>query len=132
MLYLNIADTDVMTDSKYVLKEKIKKAVNKVAHEYLLEIGRTHSKVRTNLYPNIDGMKYMKDPRFTPDIVNLLFKFRTRMFNVKNNFRNNYRQTDILCPLCKKAMSMRSPTTKPQCYDCKGPINCHQNCDKNL
>ena len=102
MLYLNIADTDVMTDSKYVLKEKIKKAVNKVAHEYLLEIGRTHSKVRTNLYPNIDGMKYMKDPRFTPDIVNLLFKFRTRMFNVKNNFRNNYRQTDILCPLCKK------------------------------
>ena len=102
MLYLNIADTDVMTDSKHVLKEKIKKAVNKVAHEYLLEIGRTHSKVRTNLYPNIDGMKYMKDPRFTPDIVNLLFKFRTRMFNVRNNFRNNYRQTDILCPLCKK------------------------------
>ena len=102
MLSLNITENEVLSDSKYSLKEKIKKAVAKVALQHLLTLGRTHSKVRTNLYSDMDGMKYMRDPRFTPDIVNLLFKFRTRMFNVRNNFRNNYQQTDTLCPLCRK------------------------------
>ena len=43
----------------------------------------------------------MHDARFTPDLVNLLFKFRTRMFHVRNNFRNKYKQTNTLCPLCQ-------------------------------
>ena len=40
------------------------------------------------------------DNRFTPDLVTLLFKFRTRTYLVKNNFRNNYRNTNINCPIC--------------------------------
>ena len=45
--------------------------------------------------------KYLDDKRFTPDLANLLFKFRTRMFNVRNNFRNQYR-TNLICPLCRE------------------------------
>ena len=44
-------------------------------------------------------MQY-QDARFTPDLVEILFKFRTRTYLVKNNFRNNYRNTDLLCPIC--------------------------------
>ena len=98
---LNISEDEVISSSEGVLKERVKKAIAKAAYEYLINLGNTHSKVNVHVYHDMGGMKYMKDSRFTPDIVNLLFKFRTRMFNVKNNFRNNYRQTDILCPLCK-------------------------------
>ena len=45
-------------------------------------------------------MAYMNHPQLTPDLVNLIFKFRTRMYNVKNNFRNNYKQSNTKCPLC--------------------------------
>ena len=54
------------------------------------------------MYNDCKGMRQYKDARFTPDIANLLFKFRTRTYLVKNNFRNNYRNTNILCPLCEK------------------------------
>ena len=126
MLFLDITENEVLSDSKYSLKEKIKKAVAKVALQHLLTIGRTHSKVRTNLYSNMDGMKYMRDPRFTPDIVNLLFKFRTRMFNVRNNFRNNYQQTDTLCPLCKN-----EDDTQEHMFKCETIIQTlhHENID---
>ena len=49
---------------------------------------------------NLKGEKYLCDPRFTTELANLLFKFRTRTYLVKNNFRNNYRNTNIHCPLC--------------------------------
>ena len=58
-------------------------------------------------------MPYINDDRFTPDLVNLLFEFRTRMYNVKNNFRNNYKQTNILCPLCKVHDGI-----KPHLFEC--------------
>ena len=88
--------------SKESLKNKVHKAVEALAHKELLGKARNHSKVRDDIYPNLKGMEYMKDPRFTPDVVNLLFKFRTRMFNVRNNFRNNYKNCCTLCPLCKE------------------------------
>ena len=44
----------------------------------------------------------MEDQRFHPEAVNMLFQFKTRMYNVKNNFRSNYEQANTLCPLCKK------------------------------
>ena len=99
MNYLGITEVDV-SQSKDSLKAKIKKAVAEKALDHLLQLADTHSKVRGSLYSNMDGMEYTRDPRFTPETVNMLFKFRTRMHNVKNNFRNNYKQSSILCPLC--------------------------------
>ena len=101
MNYLDITEADIIK-SKDSLKAKIKKAVAKKALEHLLQLADAHSKVRSNLYSNLDGMEYTRDPRFTPETVNMLFKFRTRMYNVKNNFRNNYKHSNILCPLCNK------------------------------
>ena len=34
-----------------------------------------------------------------PELVTLLFKFKTRTYLVKHNFSNNYRSTYITCPL---------------------------------
>ena len=67
---------------------------------YLIKLSDKHSKVNNSIYHNCDGCGYFKFPKFTPDLANLLFKFRTRTYMVKNNFRQNYRNTDTLCPLC--------------------------------
>ena len=44
---------------------------------------------------------YIKDRRFTVDEVQLLFMLRSRQFPVKNNYKNKYRNTNLLCELCK-------------------------------
>ena len=99
---LNIpASEEVTSMGRNALKELLNKHSAIAAYESLINQARCHSKVNENAYSNINGMQYITDSRFTPDLVNLLFKFRTRMFNVRNNFRNQYRQTNILCPLCK-------------------------------
>ena len=98
---LQISEFDVINISHSALKSRIDKSIAKAALEHLLHLAKSHSKTREKLYTNLDGMEYFRDSRFTSMDANILFKFRTRMFNVKNNFRNNYRQSDTLCPLCK-------------------------------
>ena len=82
------------------LKEIITKKINNVAFNFLIMKAQKHSKVNHNSYTNCEGCVHYRDPRFTQDIANLLFRFRTRTYQVKNNFRNHYKNTDILCPLC--------------------------------
>ena len=101
----NIIDLEVideqMEESKDKLRETLAKKIQESAYTFLINKANNHSKVNSNLYTNCDGAKHYKDPRFTPDLANLLFKFRTRTYLVKNNFRNNYRNTNILCPVCE-------------------------------
>ena len=77
-----------MTGNFDRLKQKLEKQMHDVAYVFLMDAASKHSKVRNEVYKDLEGMNYLDDERFTPDLANLLFKFRTRMFNVKNNFRN--------------------------------------------
>ena len=101
MSLLQITEIDLFSLSKGALKHKLDQAISKCALDYLLSIAQTHSKVRVGSYTNLNGMAYFNDPRFTPDLANLLFKFRCRMYNVRNNFRNNYKLSNINCPMCE-------------------------------
>ena len=96
---LNISQ-NTLTCSKEKLKDLVMKSIHKHALSYLKNLANQHSKVRTETYNNLGGICYFYDPRFTPDLANMLFKFRTRMYNVRNNFRNKYQNSNILCPLC--------------------------------
>jgi hypothetical protein len=102
MIKLSISENDILTCSKEALKEKVDEATAKAALYYLKELGKNHSKVREWLYFDLKGMGYFADSRFSPDLANLLFKFRTRMFKVRNNFRNNYLEKGTMCPVCQK------------------------------
>ena len=44
----------------------------------------------------------MISPLFTDEEVNLLYAIRTRALNCKMNFRNRYRNDDLLCILCNE------------------------------
>jgi hypothetical protein len=91
---------DLLLESKIKLREELNLKIKKRAFEYLLDKAKNHSKVNTKLYKDCNGAEYLHHPRFTPDIVCIIL-FRTRTFLVKNNFRNNYKNTNILCPLCQ-------------------------------
>ena len=93
-----ITEEDILTKSEVTIKDQVKENVKQAAFKYLIDIAKTHSKTRHNIYQNLNGMEYFRDPRFSTEYTKLLFKFRTRMFSVRNNFRNNYAST--LCPLC--------------------------------
>ena len=91
-----------MEGSKERLMEVVAKKIKEHAYEFLIRKARSHSKVNDNIYTNCEGASHYKNPRFTPDLANKLSKYRTRTFLVKNNFRNNYRNTNILCPVCEQ------------------------------
>ena len=77
---------------------------NKIQREALNHLKRkatAHSKIQEELYNDLHGKDYFFDRRITDSKAKLLFQFRTRMYGVRNNFRNMY--SSILCPLCGKA-----------------------------
>ena len=102
LMYLSIPTESVEVENKAGLKKMVNERIETCAFDFLIQKAKTHSKVNEDIYSDCKGMQQYKDARFTPDIANLLFKFRTRTYLVKNNFRNNYKNTNILCPLCEK------------------------------
>ena len=98
---LKISENDIRDSSEEGLKQKLEKEMHDAAYAFLMDAASKHSKVHNEAYKDLKVMKYLDDKRFTPDLANLLFKFRTRVFNVRNNFRNQYR-TNLICPLCRE------------------------------
>ena len=113
MEYLSISETD-LSESITKMKENLDKKTKKKAFQYLIGKATNHSKVNENLYTDCEGLSHYDDTRFTPDLINVLFKFRTRMFLVKNNFRNNYINTNTLCPVCND-----EEDTQEHLFECK-------------
>ena len=85
--------------AKYKISDKKK---------YLLEKAESHSKVRQELYNNLNGLEYLFDPRFSPDLSKLVFSLQTRSYNVRNNFRNQYQNQNINCSLCEVELDEHS------------------------
>ena len=98
MEMLNLNEAELITMSKFSLKQVLKKQIPVVAFQYLKKLAESHSKVNHVMYRNLKGMPYFEDCRLSAEQIKLLFKFRTRMVNVRNNFRRNYACSS--CPLC--------------------------------
>ena len=79
-----------------------------IAFEYLKDKAQSHSKVRQSMYQDLSGAPYFYDSRFTPELMQLIFQFRTRMYGVKNNFRNNYDVNNLYCPVCRDNIDEQS------------------------
>ena len=85
--------------SKSKFKNIVDKAVQEVAIEFLNTNGRNHSKSLNVLKNNIQREKYF-DVDWPQKDVELLFKLRTHMINVKMNFKSFYGD-NIFCSVCK-------------------------------
>ena len=82
-------------------KKFIKTKVRMAAFIYLNDLKLTHSKVRDIEYDKLETQSYLTSPLFSNEDVNILFSLRSRSVECKSNFKNRYKEEDILCPFCR-------------------------------
>ena len=84
------------------VKYKIRKKARTYFKRKLVEDGQSKSKVQFLINGKGDQWEAGKTPQYmnelTRESVSIIFKTRTRMIDVKNNFRNKY--PDLLCRAC--------------------------------
>ena len=86
--------------SKYSIKSYISKKAKIIAFDYLQRLKMKHSKIDGINFEEVKCSEYILDPQLNKKEVRLLFKLRTRMYNVKANFSSMY-NFNLLCDLCK-------------------------------
>ena len=126
-MYLTIKEIDIKIRSQPEIKEMLKQKIKKKAYDYLMSLTDKHTKTRKELYSNkLEISQYFIDNRFNAELSQITFMFRTRMFKVKNNFRNKYANVDIKCIFCEN-----EDETQDHIYKCSniinimGPLNCN-------
>ena len=101
-LGININDEDLKLN--YKKKEKFKVLVKRKseikAFEYLNKLKATHSKMHNIKFDQIKCADYLMGKSTTQTEAKILFKFRTRMAPVKQNFKTQY-HANLFCDLCK-------------------------------
>ena len=95
---IKYSDCDIGKMSKNKFRDFLETRIKKFAFEYLMRKKGTHSKIKDLVYTKLDCQNYLKyDFELNNEDKMLLFKFRTRMIDMKNNFKNNY--ADLRCQL---------------------------------
>ena len=93
-------DEEIRTTNTTQYKKNIKSRLKQAAFKYLKEIQSKHSKVKDISYENLETQKYMTNPIFSNEEVNVLHALRSRGIECKSNFKQKYLNSDLLCPLC--------------------------------
>ena len=96
---LNISLDEIKIMSKEVFKGKVSSAVQKAGYQFLSSEKLKMSKVMNVQHESLSLQEY-----FTPSFLNIqeakmLFRIRSRMVDVKMNFKNKH--TTTLCPVCE-------------------------------
>ena len=84
---------------KEKLSSIVKKAYKQKAFEDLLALQEQYSKGSQLLYGQLAMREYLKSQNLNINQKKLIFKLRTRMFQVKSNFKNN-NMKNMKCPCC--------------------------------
>ena len=74
--------------------------IRALAFQYLQEKQDRHSKVREIHYGKFEKQKYMSSHKFSQKDIELLFKLRTNMIDVKMNFKGMH--VNYSCNICNK------------------------------
>ena len=85
---------------KTVFKKIVRGKIIEAAFKYLTEKKKQHSKLNYIKYDMLKIQKYLTIEKFTNENKILLFKLRTRMVDVKINFKNKYSTANLRCRLC--------------------------------
>ena len=81
----------------------VKKKALKKTEEYLKELKNKHSKMENISFNKLKFSTYLKNQNINVKEATLLFQFRTRMYQVTENFKTLY-QNNPYCDLCKKEL----------------------------
>ena len=99
------ANLDIIkSQSQYQFKNLVKERCCECAFQHLITLKETHSKLSGLSYEELMMQPYLCDGNFHSGDARILFRFRTRMVRVGNNYRAMYSgQSDAVsvCPLCQ-------------------------------
>ena len=120
-------DEEIVKMSKNRFKTLIEKKINVVALEFLKKKALKHSKSRRILHEleNKDWRKrksYLKENHLHRDSIQLLFKLRTKMLDVKTNYANLY-NGDLICRTCRQANTVEDEAHLLVCESLNGELD---------
>ena len=96
---IELTELEISSMSKYQFKHLVRTQVSALARQYLTNLKDKHSK-SAGLSNTFDKMQdYLTSDDLTTEEKQLLFKFRTRTYPCKTNFKNLY-QPDLSCSIC--------------------------------
>ena len=86
-------------EMKYeTFKKIVKTKLNENFFSYLLSLRSSHTKTENLVSYKLQN--YLQSENLTFKQKQLLFSLRTRSVNVKRNYKNKYRHTNLFCSLC--------------------------------
>ena len=87
-LNLELTDEEIKTFKKEQFRKMIKLKIERNAAKYLEERRRAHSKSKNIKFRGFSPAKYLLSKKLSTEEVQTLFKLRTRMIDVKENFKS--------------------------------------------
>jgi hypothetical protein len=97
---LDIDIEKIKGENKKKIKNMVKSSIHKTGWTYLLLKASSHSKMENSIYEKYEIQSYLKHDNLTKNEAQIYFKFRTRMEDFKENFKNG--SIDTNCSLCLK------------------------------
>ena len=94
---INLSESEISMSKKSTFKRLIDSKVREASRKYLTQLKNKHSK--SNGLTTYKLQTYLTSNALTTEKKQLLFKPRTRTYNCKANFRNQYGQ-NINCSIC--------------------------------
>ena len=100
-LNINLSFDEIKVMSKYSFKKIVKTKIRECAfYELMSKIEKNdHSKLKNILYQDLKMQPYLNSNLVNSNQAKQLFRFRTRMSNVKSNFKSMYSKVGLQCPL---------------------------------
>ena len=95
---LQLTMQEIKNLSKESFRAKVKKAIERAALIWLIEEKGKKSKVKSLNYDVLKMQNFLEGSELETAEKKFLFQMRSRMLNVKCNFKNNH--SDLSCPLC--------------------------------
>ena len=95
---LEIEEIEQLSEGQF--KTIIDEAVEKHAFEYLIGLKNSHSKVEKIEFRSLEMQRYLTPSDLLNSQVKFIFQARTRMLNVKANYKNG--NSDLQCRACNK------------------------------
>ena len=111
----HMSETQIEAMCPSEFKKYIKSKVRNAAFQHLNEIKSGHSKVRENIYSNLEKpQEYLTSELFSNQQCSLIFALKSKTLRgVKSNFKS-MNPDNYLCPLCE-----RYPDTQQHLSQCK-------------
>ena len=119
-LSIEKTDNEIKTMTKDSFKSYLVKKVENSAFEYLQELASKHSKSKYT-FTQCDQLReepYLRDQRFCKQDIQLIFALKTRMLDLKYNFKTMY-NNNMECQTCDDKLSIENENHLLNCDNLK-------------